>query len=343
MTRNLSFAPLGLGLLLGATACGSYADAESGAYAPGELAGTSSEAPGSGIQAGRLTAGAWDDNRNFDAFSAYLAEHAQLRGQPGLTAAERAAARDDFEGSRGAKGALDLALVIDTTGSMGDELGYLQVELDAISARIRDEFPDVAQRWALVVYRDEGDEYVTEKVDFTDDLAAFRRALEAQSAGGGGDFPEAADRGLAEAMELSWQSGPVARLVFWIADAPHHDGDSGRVTEAIRAARQQDIRVYPVAASGVEDLAELTMRSAAQLSGGRYLFLTDDSGIGDSHKEPTIPCYFVTRLDQAMVRMTAIELSGVYREPAEDQVLRVGGNPENGRCVLPDGAELRVF
>jgi hypothetical protein len=52
------------------------------------------------------------------------------------------------------------------------------------------------------------------------------------------------------------------------------------------------------------------MRTAAQVTGGRYLFLTDDSGIGGAHQEPTIPCYFVTALSRAMIRMAAMELSG---------------------------------
>jgi hypothetical protein len=40
--------------------------------------------------------------------------------------------------------ALDLALVIDTTGSMGDELEYLKVEMRDIVARVSAEFPGVA-------------------------------------------------------------------------------------------------------------------------------------------------------------------------------------------------------
>ena len=51
---------------------------------------------------------------------------------------------------------LDLALVIDTTGSMGDELEYLKTEIDSIVARLRETFPNVDQRYALIVYRDRG-------------------------------------------------------------------------------------------------------------------------------------------------------------------------------------------
>lgn len=72
------------------------------------------------------------------------------------------------------------------------------------------------------------------------------------------------------------------------------------------------------------------MRATAQLTGGRYLFLTDDSGVGGSHLEPSIPCYFVTRLNDAMLRMVDIEMSGEYREPDPATILRTGGDPRAG-------------
>jgi hypothetical protein len=106
---------------------------------------------------------------------------------------------------------------------------------------------------------------------------------------------------------------------------------------AIRSARDKGIHIYPVASSGVDELSEHTMRSAAQITGGRYLFLTDDSGVGGAHKEPTLPCYFVTKLDRAILRMIDIELSGKYREPTADEILRTGGSPQNGVCTVSSG------
>jgi hypothetical protein len=109
------------------------------------------------------------------------------------------------------------------------------------------------------------------------------------------------------------------------------------MVNAVRAVRDTGVHLYPVASSGIDELSEHSMRSAAQLTGGRYLFLTDDSGVGGSHKEPTIPCYFVTRLDDAILRMVEIELSGEYHEPTTAQIIRTGGNPESGRCTLTSG------
>lgn len=295
-------------------------------------------------EAGVLTAGTWDDNLNFDFFSAYSSEISdkQYAGHPGYTDEEHRAANDARTDLR--KSYLDISLVIDTTGSMGDEIRYLQVEFDALSSTIADRYPDAEQRWSLVTYRDQSDDYVVRWFDFREDLTEFQTKLAAQSANGGGDYPEAADEALEIANQLAWRSDPsVARLLFWVADAPHHDERAERLAAAVRTAATQDIHIYPVASSGVDELTEFSMRAAAQLTGGRYLFLTDDSGIGGAHKEPTLPCYFVTKLDDAILRMVDIELTGDYREPTEEEVIRVGGDPEHGVCTLSGGEQVEAF
>ena len=40
----------------------------------------------------------------------------------------------------------------------------------------------------------------------------------------------------------------------------------------------------------------------AVMTGGKYVFLTDDSGVGDSHEEPDITGYKVEKLNDLMVR-----------------------------------------
>ncbi len=248
------------------------------------------------------------------------------------------------QASGGAPAGLDLAFMIDTTGSMGDEIRYLQAEVGQISDALAMQFPGVSRRWGLVVYRDDGDEYVVRSFDFTPDLALFRRNLGAQSANGGGDYPEAPEKGLAATNALSWRAGNTARVVFWVADAPHHAGRESLMKDGISDAVNKGVHIYPVAASGTDDLAEYTMRAAAQVTGGRYVFLTDDSGIGDSHKEPRIPCYFVTSLQSAMKRMLTMELSGVYLQPATAEVIRTGGAPaDKQQCRLADGEIVAAF
>ncbi len=216
---------------------------------------------------------------------------------------------------------LDLAFVVDCTGSMTDELEYLKVEIRGIAEEISRRFPRVRQRYALVAYRDEGDEYVTRLFDM-DSLDAFVRDLGRQSAGGGGDYPEAVHRALQSAGQLGWDDGHATRMVFHVADAPPHDNRAGEALEALTPLRERAVAVYPVAASGVGAAAEFVMRTEALLTGGQYLFLTDDSGVGNPHAEPHFPHYHVQKLRDVMVRMVASELSGERLEPDPDRIIR---------------------
>lgn len=398
------------------------APSESGGFAGEGSAGAPSSGGGAGSgtepQPGQLTAGAWDDNLNFDFYLSYAKkiEETKLAGLPqvpredrlrievvdgagsalggarvivkaGATAvfdgptatdghvdvyptwaAVAAGAKLEISASAGASSgtttvtagehvaklaiagstatapaALDVALVIDTTGSMGDEISYLRTEVGAIASGVRAAWPGTTQRWAVVAYKDDGDSYVVKTSPFASEPAAVQAAIAGLSADGGGDYPEAPDRALAEAAALPWRDGNAARMVFWVADAPHHPGKETTILDAVRTMRGKGVHVYPIAASGTDELAEYSMRATAQLTMGRYLFLTDDSGIGGAHKEPTLPCYFVTRLDSAMTRMIAMELSGTYLAPKADEILRTGGDPKDGRCTLEGGHQVTVF
>ena len=230
--------------------------------------------------------------------------------------------------------ALDLGFVIDTTGSMGDELTYIQAEVDDIVQRVASTHPEVSIRFGLVLYRDTQDEYVTRVFPFTDRLADFRSNLAAQSADGGGDYPESAELGMQKAVGLDWRSGNVARVLFHIADAPSHDDAYAAFLAQVRIARANNIRIYPVGASGVGVDAEYLMRLSAMATAARYLFLTDDSGIGGSHEVPHIPCFQVEHLNDLMVRMLASELAGHYIGATPDEVIRtVGTFIDDGVCV----------
>jgi hypothetical protein len=224
---------------------------------------------------------------------------------------------------------LDLALVLDTTGSMGDELEYLKSEIDSIAATVRAKFPKVNQRYALVLYRDDGDEYVTRTFDFTPSLEELRRRLAPQRAAGGGDEPEAMHRAMEEAQQLRWRGDDTARVLFVLTDAPPHAQFMGRTMNAVNGLRKQGVAVYPVACSGYKDEAEFVLRSCALLTGAEFLFLTDDSGVGNAHAEPHIPFYHVQKLDKLMGRMIAGELSGKRIPPERADVLRTVGKPIN--------------
>lgn len=317
---------------------GSSSGGESGATTP-----TTGEGNGENPLTGTLTAGVWDDNLNYDFFTKYITSLGARPGLPLFGAADRNAARTRALAPRGAVSELDVAFLVDTTGSMGDELRYIQRELSTIAGSIGARFPGTTPRFGLVFYRDLQDQYVTRSFDFSSDLQAVQANLDAQVTGGGGDYPEAVPEGLTKAVNLSWRQGSVARLAFWIADAPQHATEAQTTRAAIDTAVAKDVHVYPVAASGSDELTEATMRTAAQLTGGRYMFLTDDSGVGGEHKEPSIPCYQVTKFTTAMVRVVEGEMKGTKIEPAAGDVLRTVGNPTNGTCTLASNEQVVIY
>lgn len=335
----------------GATNAGAPSDAASGrgsssgsAAAPGEASGGDSASAGTSanVGAGVLTAGVWDDNLNFDFFKKYLEiSEPTLSGIPSFTLSERDAARQKWA-QRTAATELDLAFLIDTTGSMGDELTYLQSEIDGIAQTIKAKFPQTTPRYGLVLYKDAGDAYVTRPFNFTT-LEDFRTNLAQQTVGGGGDYPEAVAAGLDQINQLSWRPGAVARMTFWVADAPHHVGEEASVKASITSAAAAGVHIYPVAASGTDPRAELTMRTAAQLTGGRYVFLTDDSGVGNAHAEPHIPCYHVTKFNGALVRMVESEMSGSHVQPKPEEILRTVGDPQNGVCATKSSGNVTIY
>jgi len=212
---------------------------------------------------------------------------------------------------------LDMMFVIDTTGSMGDELNYLKAEIAYVINSISMNNPNYIINLALLFYRDIGDDYVTRYFDFTTDITLQQTNLSRQSASGGGDFPEAADRALKEAVEKNWTSSNATRLIFHVCDAPPHNKQENATVffNAVKAAAQKGIRIIPIASSGIDLSTEFLLRQEALMTGGTYIFLTDDSGIGNSHLEPTIGEYVVEYLNACMIRVVNEYLTGEETEP----------------------------
>lgn len=200
---------------------------------------------------------------------------------------------------------LDLMIMCDTTGSMSDELEYLKEELEDVVKRIRSDNANIRVRLSVNFYRDEGDEYVVREFPFTDDLDAVVGAISQQWASGGGDTPEAVHTALDSAVNSHDWGEDSVKVMFLVLDAPPHSDTQiiDEVVKHVRTAAQKGIRIVPVAASGVDKSCEFLLRSMAFMTGGTYAFLTDDSGIGFGHTEPTVGSYEVEKLNDMMVRI----------------------------------------
>ncbi len=218
----------------------------------------------------------------------------------------------------GASDAVDVVFVFDATGSMGDELRYLQAEMRDVIARAKDATGGLAIRTGAVVYRDHGDEYVTRLSRLTDDIKTTQTFIDKQRASGGGDFPEAIPEALMAAINTAgWNQEARARIAFLVLDAPCHK-DSTTIAllhEQVLNAAAWGIRVVPVVCSGLDEAGELLMRSIALTTNGTSFFLTDDSGIGNTHLKPTTDTLKVEHLNDMLVR-TIVEFSTI---PACDE------------------------
>lgn len=200
---------------------------------------------------------------------------------------------------------VDIMMIVDATGSMGDEITYLQNELHDIINKTKWDLK-LDMRVGSVFYRDRGDEYLTRKYSLDSKIKNTINFIRSQSAGGGGDYPEAVDEALYQSIEMeNWRENALARIAFLVLDAPAHTNDESiaKMQQQIKLAAQKGIRIVPIVCSGMDKNGEYLLRSFALATNGTYVFLTDDSGIGGSHLKPTTDKYEVEILNDVIIRL----------------------------------------
>ena len=201
---------------------------------------------------------------------------------------------------------LDILFAVDATGSMGDEISYLKREILDVINRSGAQLPGVQINMGSIFYRDFGDEYVVRSFPFTSVKQQLVNFINLQQAEGGGDFPEAVDEALIEATQnMQWSSNAVNRLLFLILDAPPHKEQVNveKLKTAIKTAQEKGIRIIPISASGINRETEILLRSLSISTNSTYVFITNDSGIGNPHLTPTVGNYTVEFLNNLMVRL----------------------------------------
>jgi len=203
------------------------------------------------------------------------------------------------------KNKADVAFIVDATGSMRDEIQFLKSDLTYIIDHASSE-SKVALRTAALFYRDVDDVYLTRFNDFTDDATQTQKYVEKQDADGGGDYPEAVHSALEASLQnLSWNESARSRIAFLILDAPAHHEESiiKSLQNSIALYAKHGIKLIPVAASGVDKDTEFMLRFFDLATGGSYVFLTDDSGIGNSHIKASVGDHKVESLTDIMIRL----------------------------------------
>jgi len=184
-------------------------------------------------------------------------------------------------GPAAAKPVVEVAFVLDTTGSMGPLIEGAKRKIWSIATAIVDANPDAEIRMGLVAYRDIGDDYVTKKFDLTTDIQDLYANLLELRARGGGDWPESVNEALHVAVtQLPWTQGSdICRIMFLVGDAPPHMdyAQDVKYPEVLRLARERDIVVNAVQAGAARD-TERVWREIAQMGRGRYIPIPQDGG-----------------------------------------------------------------
>jgi Mg-chelatase subunit ChlD len=183
---------------------------------------------------------------------------------------------------------VDIAFVLDTTGSMSEEIDAVKRTVQKVATRLASRSFDV--RFALVEYRDRGDDFLVRVHPMTRDARGFAARMSQVRADGGGDMPEDVIEGLRAGLtRVDWSRSSTVRLAFLIGDAPPQLGyGSGSYVDAMRAANRAGIVIHTIAASGMNDLGQAVWRQVAQYTGGTNLFVLrggagpQSTGAGDA-------------------------------------------------------------
>ncbi len=247
----------------------------------------------------------------------------------------------------------DIAFVVDATGSMGDEIQYLQEELQDVIVSTSDNNKGIDLHVGAVFYRDHDDEYLTRSIDLQSDPSPLLRFIKNQSAAGGGDYEEAVEDALTTALDsLHWNINARAKILFLILDAPPHDEAKGKMKDLMIRAAAMGIRIVPVVCSGIDKSTEYLMRSIALTTNGSYVFLTDDSGVGDTHLKPTTDNFKVELLNDLLQRLIT-EMTFIApcndKEKLEEPInpdkniakVAIYPNPSTGRIQIRSSEKIK--
>ncbi|MCF7938269.1 MAG: VWA domain-containing protein [Spirochaetales bacterium] len=212
---------------------------------------------------------------------------------------------------------VDICFVMDTTGSMGEEIRRLKQTIELIYRNLSGLEVPTRVRFGMVLYRDVGDRYRTQRILFTDDLDVFANALSQIEAEGGGDYPEDLEKALEVAVtRMDWSDEGI-KLAYTITDAPPKLDyqDTVPYTRTAAEAAGRGIKLYGVGTGGLNAAGEYALRQIAQYTGGAYIFLAygeqgeSEGGKVGSVSHHTGTNYQTDRLEAIIIRFSRKEIS----------------------------------
>jgi hypothetical protein len=219
---------------------------------------------------------------------------------------------------------IDVAFILDTTGSMSEEIDAVKSTIGKVTSSLRQQ--NVAVRIGLVEYKDRTDPFVTKVYPISSNVDHFLTSVAGLEAGGGGDTPESVNEGIHVALtKLAWSTDSVGRFAFLIGDAPPHLDYPNDADYAVdmRDAAHRGIQVFTIAASGMDGLGQAVWRQIAQYTDATNMFVMrggagpQSVGAGDPKSScgGTQTQYASGNLDVLIVSKVQHELKGLDRDP----------------------------
>lgn len=148
------------------------------------------------------------------------------------------------------EGPADVVFVVDTTGSMHDDVDAVKRDMRAILDHLRARNPDY--RVGVVAYRDIHDEYLTRThVMLSNDDLAIDAAISALVVTGGDDWREHVYAGIHTALALQPWRPEASQHIILMGDAPPHDDYSNdpRTLDSVTAearANSLHVRIHTI-------------------------------------------------------------------------------------------------
>ena len=196
---------------------------------------------------------------------------------------------------------LELAFLLDVSGSMRDEMNYLRSEIIDIVQKVTKSNKIQTIRVGLVTYQGHLDQVPIKFQPLTENISAITSAITENCRGGHHD--EAMDEALRISVDnLGW-SANSHKIAFVIGDQQVFSSDNYRsvLRENVKRSAAVGIKLVPIGCSGMPKALEYVMRAMAIGTGGTYLAITDDSGIGGRHTTPTTNTFDVKSLNNIII------------------------------------------
>ncbi len=171
-------------------------------------------------------------------------------------------------------GPVDVVFVVDTTGSMIDDIDAVKADMRQILGHLRQRNPDY--RVGVVAYRDVNDEFLTRTFLFlARDEAEIEAAISALAVDGGDDWREHVYAGINTALDgQPWRPNASQHIIL-MGDAPPHDDyrNDARTYQSVTAKAQTPplrVRIHTIGIKCDATCEQALTRESAEAPRGNF-------------------------------------------------------------------------